>query len=120
MQNEPEGKRTFMSLLRKVPAGDGRRRKLGEAAGSVKKYLVTTLGRKLDMRSWEARRSPAVRQMKESPITRSRRPGRDNNDVVHIYCEPPFINEVPKDLVCHGLEACQCIAHAKGHYDGFI
>ena len=40
-----------MSLLRKVPEGDGKGEKLGEGAGSVKKYLVTTLGRKLDMRS---------------------------------------------------------------------
>jgi hypothetical protein len=51
MQNEPEGKRTFRSLLWKVPEGDGEERKLGEGAGSVKKYLVTTIGRKLDMRS---------------------------------------------------------------------
>jgi hypothetical protein len=40
-----------MSLLRKVPEGDGRGRELGEGAGNVKKYLATTLGRKLDVRS---------------------------------------------------------------------
>jgi len=64
-----------MSLLWKVPEGDGRGRKLGEGAGSVKKYLVTTLGRKLDMRSWEAKGSPVVRQVKKKsdyPVSASR------------------------------------------------
>ena len=51
MQNEPEAMRTVMSLLRKVPEGDGKERKFGEGAGSVKKYLVTTVSRELDMRS---------------------------------------------------------------------
>jgi hypothetical protein len=35
------------------------------------------MGRKLDMRSWKVRRSPAVQQVKRSPITWSQRPGRD-------------------------------------------
>ena len=40
-----------MSLLRRVPEGDGRERKLGEGAGNVKKYLAATVSKKLDMRS---------------------------------------------------------------------
>jgi hypothetical protein len=51
VQNEPEAKRTFRSLLWKVSEEDRRERKLGEGAGSVRKYLVTTMGRKLDMMS---------------------------------------------------------------------
>jgi hypothetical protein len=43
--------RTYRSLLWKAPEGDGRGRKLGEGVGSVKKYLATTMGRKLDMMS---------------------------------------------------------------------
>ena len=46
----PEGKRIYRSLLRKVPEGDRRERKLGEEAGNVKKHLATTMDRKLDIR----------------------------------------------------------------------
>ena len=61
MQNKPEGEGTYKSLLRKVLEGDGSRRKLGEGTGSVKKYLATTMGRGLDMRSSFEKGEPAVR-----------------------------------------------------------
>jgi hypothetical protein len=57
--------RTVRSLLRKVPEGDGTEGKLGEGTGSIKKYLATTIGRRLDMRSLSMRRSPVVRQVKK-------------------------------------------------------
>jgi hypothetical protein len=40
-----------MSLLWKVPERDGSGRRLGEGTRSIKKYLATTMGRGLDMRS---------------------------------------------------------------------
>jgi hypothetical protein len=43
--------RMVRSLLQKVPEGDGKERKLGEGARSVKKYLATTVSKKLDMMS---------------------------------------------------------------------
>jgi hypothetical protein len=51
MQNKLEAKRTLRSLLRKVSERDGKEGKLREGARSVEKYLATTIGRKLDMRS---------------------------------------------------------------------
>ena len=51
IQNKPEGRGTYGSLLWKVPEGDGSGGKLGEGTGSVKKYLATTMDRGLDMRS---------------------------------------------------------------------
>jgi hypothetical protein len=45
----------------KVPEGDRSRRKLGEGTGSVKKYLATTMGRGLDMRSLIEKEESAVR-----------------------------------------------------------
>ena len=47
-------------LLRKVVEGDGSRRRLEEGTGSVKKYLATTMGRGLDMRSLMRRNKLAV------------------------------------------------------------
>ena len=40
--------------------GDGNEGKLGEGVGSVKKYLVTTMGRGLDMRLPIEKKEPAV------------------------------------------------------------
>jgi hypothetical protein len=60
VQNEPEGRGTYRSLLWKVSEGDGSRRKLGEGTRSIKKYLATTMGRGLDMRSSMRRKKLAV------------------------------------------------------------
>jgi hypothetical protein len=64
-----------MSLLRKVPEGDGRERKLGEGTGNVKKYLATTMGRELDMRSWVIKKksgSPVSENESDYPVSASR------------------------------------------------
>jgi hypothetical protein len=45
MQNEPEGKGTYRSLLWKVLEGDRGKGKLGEETRSMQKYLVTTRGK---------------------------------------------------------------------------
>jgi hypothetical protein len=60
MQNEPEGKETYRSLLRKVLEGNRSRKKLGEGTGSVKKYLASTIGRGLVIRSSMRRKKLAV------------------------------------------------------------
>jgi hypothetical protein len=44
-----EGRRTYRSLLWKVPEGDRSGRKVREGIGSIKKYLATTVGRRLDI-----------------------------------------------------------------------
>jgi hypothetical protein len=75
MRNEPEGRGTYEDLLRKVPEGDGSGRKLGEGTGSVKKYLATTMGRGLDMRSLIEKEELAVWQGKcksEYPVAATR------------------------------------------------
>jgi hypothetical protein len=64
-------------MLWKVLGGDGKGRKPTEGTRSVEKYLVTTMSRKLDMRSLNTRRSPAVQQVKMSLITQIWHPGHD-------------------------------------------
>ena len=42
-----------------------------------------------------------------------------NQDVVHVYCDPPFLEFLGEDGIHHGLESGWGVGEAEEHYSRF-